>query len=550
MRSRPICVSASVAAAAFGLAWFLANGGGSALPPTRVGWLLWGGDSAQHWLGWAFFRSEDWRLPLGSLTRFAEPIGSTVGFTDAIPVAAVLARLASPHLPADFQYFGAWLALCFALQGFFGARIGASVGADRTGQFLTGALFVLAPPLLWRVGHEALSAHWILLALLALALRPAGDGRAVARALAAAAGLALLAAAIHPTLAVMALALVTAVALSFAAQGRLLPSRAAAWLALTVFGVAASFALLGYGGAPLAVRGFGYFAADLLTFVNPMGWSRLLPSWPTRTPGQAEGYAYLGAGGLAIVGLAAGSRFRRRAPFPWRRLSPTIAICGALALVAISTYVTFGGRKVLGTSNLPRAAQIVVGPFRASGRFIWPIYYLLLAGGVAGTLSLFETRRRAAHLALAAAVGLQLLDVGTGRIRRHFAAGEVPSLDGWEAVAVGHRHLALFPPHIRNSDGEGCGSTFGDREVALAYRAHRLGLGFNSGYLARMDLARFRAACAALSAEIAQGRLRTDTLYVPDAGVVASLLAAGASCRPIGDEHICVAGHGTPAPSP
>jgi hypothetical protein len=270
-----------------------------------------------------------------------------------------------------------------------------------------------------------------------------------------------------------------------------------------------------------------------------MGWSRLLPNWPTRTPGQWEGYAYLGVGGLAIVVLAAASRFGQHRPLPWRRLAPTVAVCGALALIAVSTYVTLGGRKVLGTSSLPRAAQVVIGPFRSSGRFIWPMYYLLLAAGVAGTLSLLETRRRAAYLALATAVGLQFFDVGIGHVRQHFAPGEVPSLDGWEAAASGHRHLALFPPHVRNSDGEGCGAAFGAREVALAYRAYRLGLGFNSGYLARMDLARFRATCAASSEEVAQGRLRRDTLYVPDEGAMAPLVAAGATCRLIGGENVC-----------
>ena len=540
---RPRSRLAPLAAAAFGLGWFLLQGGGPALHPAHVGWLLRAGDPAQHWLGWAFFREEPWRLPLGAVTRFAEPLGSTVGFTDAVPVAALLGRLASSRLPPDFQYLGAWLALSFALQGFFGARLSRAMGGDGTAQFLTGALFSVAPPLLWRVGHEALTAHWLLLALLAITLEPAGGARSVRRGLAAAAALALLGATIHPTLGASALALAAAVASSFAAQRALRPSRAVVWLGLVVLGDAAVLALLGYWGTPLPARGFGYFSADLLTFVNPMGWSRLLPSWPTRTPGQGEGYAYLGAGGLAVLGLAVGSCFRpRRAPFPWRRLTPIIAVCVALGLIAVSTYVTAAGRKVLGTSDLPPALQAIVGPFRASGRFIWPLHYLVLSGAVAGTLSLFERRPRAARLVLVAALGLQVVDVGTGRFRGHFAPGDVPSLEGWSAEAAGRRHMALFPPHVRNSDGEGCGAAFGPREVALAYRAYRLGLGFNSGYLSRMDLGRARAACAALSTEVDRGRLRDDTLYVPDAGSVGLLTRAGATCRALGGEDVCVAG--------
>ena len=43
----------------------------------------------------------------------------------------------------------------------------------------------------------------------------------------------------------------------------------------------------------LAIEGFGQFSADLLTFVNPLQWSRFFPAI-AMGPRQYEGFAYLG----------------------------------------------------------------------------------------------------------------------------------------------------------------------------------------------------------------------------------------------------------------
>src|SRR6266508_6013212 len=105
-----------------GLSWFYLLFGPSVLFPTHTRWLM-QGDGAQHLLGWLFFRHDPWTFPLGSVPSFGYPVGTTVGFTDAIPWLAMVAKSLSPLLPVDFQYIGPCLGLCFFLQGALGVRI-------------------------------------------------------------------------------------------------------------------------------------------------------------------------------------------------------------------------------------------------------------------------------------------------------------------------------------------------------------------------------------------------------------------------------------------
>ena len=80
-------------------------------------------------------------------------------------------------LPADFQYLGLWLLLCFTLQGALAARLVGRWVASPWVQVCGGALCVLLPTLLARVGHTALCSHWLI--LWALAPRVASGGRPI-----------------------------------------------------------------------------------------------------------------------------------------------------------------------------------------------------------------------------------------------------------------------------------------------------------------------------------------------------------------------------------
>src|SRR5262244_4486755 len=64
-----------------GLLWLLAWAGSKVLNPTRIDWLISGGDWSQHLMGWLFFRNESPGLPLGRLDNLLYPVGTNIGYT-------------------------------------------------------------------------------------------------------------------------------------------------------------------------------------------------------------------------------------------------------------------------------------------------------------------------------------------------------------------------------------------------------------------------------------------------------------------------------------
>lgn len=507
-------------AGAFGLLWFLANGGGQKIVPTRIGWAM-SGDWGQHVLGWEMFRNAPWGFPLGKLPNVAVPMGTYVGYTDANPWVAVLLKPFAHWLPVELQYVGPFIALSFALAGVFGALLVRQLTPRPSLQVLGSALFALAPVLLKREGHDTLTAHWLLIAVMWLYFRPASDPKEARRTLAWMIGLNVAAAGIHPTLAAMVAVLSLALVLRIGLLDRAVPRwETAAWTGGVLAAVLGVFALFGYftvhdrEGAE-----FGRFSSDLLTLVNPADSSHWLPGLP-RGPGQYEGYGYLGLGVLVLGLVAIAGAIRSRRTEPDRRLPilwPLMAACGGMALFALSNKVTWAGRQVLSLEAFYRPLAPLVTPFRSSGRFIWPLHYALIALAIAGVIRGFSRWPRALALGLLAVVCAQWLEIGEGWNPKF---GDDPDWGRFRspvwALAQGHyRTLALYPTVMFNGDWRGCTSEFSLWDVlAAGHAAYRLGLRFNSMYLSRADWNAMLETCDAFGRAVRAGQFDAETVYL------------------------------------
>ena len=71
-------------------------------------------DTAQHFIGWEFFRADSTG---GMINGLAYPEGLPVTFMDAIPLLAFPFKWLSAWLPANFQYFGLWALGCYVSMG-------------------------------------------------------------------------------------------------------------------------------------------------------------------------------------------------------------------------------------------------------------------------------------------------------------------------------------------------------------------------------------------------------------------------------------------------
>ena len=109
--------------------------------PLRHEWLLYS-DAAQHFFGWQFFRAEPWQFPPGRLVGYGLEMGSSIVFTDSIPLLALLLKPFSGSLPPEFQYTGLWVAACHAAAPLFAWRCGA-LATGRVEAAIGCALFAL-----------------------------------------------------------------------------------------------------------------------------------------------------------------------------------------------------------------------------------------------------------------------------------------------------------------------------------------------------------------------------------------------------------------------
>jgi hypothetical protein len=530
-----------LAGAAIGAAFFAWIAGTRILDPISIDWLM-KGDWVPHYFGWHYFRHEPWHWPPGAVHGYYAPLGTSIGLTDSIPLVGYALKPFAAWLPTPFQYLGPFLLASFALQGALGARLIARRVDAVPVQALGAALFVLLPTLLIRVGHAALCAHWLILwALLAATREPSARFRPLGWA-----ALGLTAGMVQPYLAAMVLTVLgaTAVTPSQTPVSRRLTSLGAA-LAATVTGWWISGLFLLSGGSSLAAGGLGYYSMNLLALVSPGDWSSFLPALPIASDGQAyEGFQYLGLGILLMIAAALAFAVRARAralaaePPAARLWSPwLIAACLVMTAFAVSPVVTLGSRTLLNVDG-PWTAPLAL--FRSSGRFVWPLVYLMLTSAVVTV-----ARRGRGHTGtalLAVAVVLQLVDLrGAHTFRRQvahdtaFHAWTDPFADArWNDVAAAYAHLVLVPPPQ-------CGAPPLPYEGAIALTAQH-GLTINAGVVARRDERAREGYCRALDAEVDAARLRDDTLYVVSpaaAGVLTRTGEGRVTCGAIGGVSFC-----------
>jgi hypothetical protein len=503
-------------------AWLV---GARVLDPTEATWAM-RGDWQWHFLGWHFFRNEPWQLPPGAIGSYIEPIGSALGYTDSIPLVAILLKPFASWLPNPFNYLGLWFLLIYFLQGFFGALAVGTWGPRPSLQILGGFLLVLLPTLLARMAHPALASHWLLLWALWLNWRGSRKDDVAHHAL-----LGLTSGLVHPYLAVMVLLLLIPVTLR---RFRLFPIAAA--------GVVAGWWMSGLftirSGADLQSAGLGDYSMNLLGPITPAGRSTFLPDLPTVSVEQiGEGYQYLGVGVLLLCVVAAVTCLVRRYRFGWPALPLTLVLL-ACGIYALSPRVTFGGGTLIDLVDDVGAVSM----FRSTGRFFWPVAYALVAAS-AGVVAA-NWKRPAAAAILAGAVVLQIVDLQKFFLDVHDGSRD-PGFFVWNTPLRSTEWHQLLPPfrHIRMYSPEICGGAVPVAFPAVAYLAGIHGLGVNDGFAARIDRGRKDAECARWGQEFRAGTLDDATVYLVAPVYLAEFeqhANGRVMCRRIDDVPVCV----------
>jgi hypothetical protein len=536
------------AALVAGLLYALVVIGPAPLNPRNVDWVTL--DPAYHYVGWELWRQDPHvHWPLTYTDRLGFPRGESIALVDLNPLLAVLLRPLSPLLGEPFQYFGLEAVLCCALQFFFAFRIfRLMLGTNVLGMALCSIFFLIAPPLNYRLTqHYSLSNQWLLLAALYVFFRSqespiqpkdrwvghqqssptqAKGGwvghpilNPIRQFTISGAVLAGIAAGINPYIAFQVLVLLLAGVVSLLWQRRVTLWHAAGIAALFCASglvVSYSLGLVIAGGRGYTTGGYRVFSLNLMSPVDPRGWTSIvLHRLSSATPGQYEGYAYLGAGVLALALIVLGAVVVGRPKLPSldrRWVLPLLLCCAVLTLLALSTRVTFGSHTVVdldpGETLSPYLSSL-----RASGRLFWGLYYLIMVAVLAAPFAFF--RKSWANGLIAGALLLQLADTQSLRHWVHVTVNEEhPSplkSPIWSTLGTMHQSLIVLPAWQCSSNGAPLGT---ESYRFFGFLAAQQKMRTNSYQSARYTEVARDWHCHASIAALSEQPLSPDSVYV------------------------------------
>ncbi|MCX7014509.1 MAG: DUF6311 domain-containing protein [Candidatus Sumerlaeota bacterium] len=515
------------------------------LNPTYIGWAMADSDSAVYYLGWQFFRREPWNWPPGAIRNYVAPEGTSIGYTDSIPLLALPLKLIQRVLPAHFQYLGVWIALCCVLQGAFGALLVRLFTPNLLLQALGALLFLLYAPFWWRLQrHLTLASHWTLLAALLLLLRQRRPRR-VSLWLALIAVVSL----VHPYLLAMVMTLWAAELAGAAfvagrsAWGRILLAGALSGLiALSGFWVSGLLIF-----RPPPASGYDSLTLNLTAPINP--WdsrgigSAFLKPRPFAMAGQKiEARSnYQGAGVLLL--FFAGFCLALSRPVSKKaivRCLPILAACAACTAYAITNKITLDDRSLV-LMNLPGALARFTAVFRVPDRFFIVASYSALALSIA----LVVTRCKPVYAAvlLSFLVRVQAIDMTEElsyekqhRYRAGIAWNSPLQSDFWRSLGARYKGIMHIPAKLTAPDW-----------CNLAFLAAEQGMSVNIGYTARPAPNRFNAYERWSEERVREGDLERDKVYV---FAEREMWEAAGRWRQEGDQMLEVDGRWVFAPNP
>lgn len=489
--------------------------------PTQMEWLFNSEDKAQSIIGWLYFKNDNWHWPITFTDSLAYPTGSSIAYTDSLPIFAVFFKIFSPFFADNFQYFGLVILLNIVLQFFWGAKLGALF--SRGSLFCAmgaGLLFMLAPPLVWRLhGHLALTSHWLILASLwtYFQLVNIGNNKNIIKIVIFQAILLLFSAGIHPYLSVMVLLIVISSHIQTFCLQRITMTKLVilvfSFLILLIFG----WYFFGYFMTDGSEGGsYGLYSLNLNALFNPMDeYSRFVKPMPVND-GQYEGFNYLGIGIILLIFANMGVLIVKRnqldlilvkQAFLHNWVLFTLALL--LTLLALSNKVYWNKSLIL-YYPLPDILIDVISRFRASARFFWVVHYLIILAVLVISFKIWNHRQIKVLLTLV--ILIQFFDsvplhnyvIQSGPLHSQSNILKSPE---WLHLSKDYKKLIILPSYQCNAI---------ESYPALEKIAALQNLKTNSARLARYNSSDIKLHCQQLLNSLQSGKMEKDAAYALD----------------------------------
>ena len=333
-------------------------------------------DLKSDFLAFKFFLNDTWRFPLGLNPNYGE-LSNSIVFSGAVPILSIIFKFFKFLLPENFHYFSLWIFICFSLQYFFSYKIIYYLTNNNLYSTISGIFFLLSPILIYRLNlHLSLSAHWLILASIYLDLNKSQKNILPKKVF-----LITISSLIHFYFTIM-LIFMNIFFSFFNNKTKFSKNFFKENLLIFIFLIFNMY-LVGYFHIPATDAlgfGFGYYKTNFLSLLDPShslgesSWSIIIPDIYNST-GEKEGFAYLGLGVISIFVYLIIKNFKniKKLKINYKYFT----LCLFLFLLAVSNNLSFGSIDLINL-NLPNIFYAPLSIIRASGRLIWPVYYIII----------------------------------------------------------------------------------------------------------------------------------------------------------------------------
>ena len=340
-----------------------------------AGW----GDHLQHYLGWiAYAKDKSIGIFSRSFSGWTWPISSEILYADTIPILSIILKPFFNLFRVDFQYFSIASLINLLATYYCGIIIGKYFKIKIGLSSLLGILLALSPIALIRItGHEALSLHFfIVYPITLLIIRSVSFFRW--------GFLLFLSLGTHAYFFPIILLLKISSSFYNLRNNLLIKGNYIKLILKDIF-ITTSFILLGLytfgyiGNAFSSTKNDELWSANLLALVDPQNSSLIFDRLSIIRPYQWEGYSYLGVLFILLLTIAFIIKLNEKKNdipiFPERSFYYLVLLL--FLLIAIGSPIYFGENIIIKKSILMYQGSFL-NIFRATGRFMWPIYYSLV----------------------------------------------------------------------------------------------------------------------------------------------------------------------------
>jgi hypothetical protein len=465
-----------------------------------------------NYIGGALFRAEPLSWDLFGMQSLQYPYVGSALQTDGNPIVSLIFKLLKPlGFKAEYQFFGIWILFNFMMSAVVSVLIFRHVFHRRNGLFqqrkqwtnvlliiVSSIFFIVSPIVLNRAFvHVNLTAHWFILAAILIYLNNNLSPKTWLHI-----GLLLfIAAGVHPYFLGMMLPIIATLVIKKLIKKEIrLKSVLLGGGFLCAILVSCFFIFYMDNGAEKG--GYGYYKANLNAFVNPYrNESLFIKKMATFSGGgESEGANYLGLGLIILVACVCFYAIKHRRTYFPKHKELTVS-CLLLIMFALSCNIHLGNLKILEHNIHFKLFEI----FRSSGRFLWPVWYLLVFCSIYLLTKKYKSKVK---FIIPILLVVQLIDLSPlFKAKKEFIkerskteySNQLQSQE-WDTILKEYPHV-VFPPFIRY--------WYDEKTVYLYYdfwlQAPKRHYTVNTGYLTIEKKANIKQTEKAF-AEIQQGK--------------------------------------------